>query len=471
MRNTWLFIMVLTVVAVMTACRTVPNQYDLTLTSTEGGSVSNPGERTFTNDAGTVIDLVASPSEGYRFVNWTGDVGTIASVFSASTTVTMDDNYSITAVFERSDVTMAPPEPPKWDPQKQALLPDREFDANWTMANNWYPALHRGISAIWISWDDVPSMISSPEDANESTMLGISAGHPPGEGPRILRCIFAKNLPNGVSLDLIIRLYAGDDLLEEWVEEDIPATWTIREYELLSEEHDWDDLRVSLTRQGETTAAEDDLRRINVSLVEVEIPYPKQFVFPYLNPATTTHAPGSDTVERPNGVQEGDLIFVCSFHGEAAEGFQLIYEQRSIEAASRPYYMRTWWKRAGADEPEVYTFPNADGIWAARISGAGNHPILAAGHSEPPPEGFMSPLGIQTPSVDAPAENCLIIRISANHGYITWTEPHQWIAWKEWPCPAASWHWQREAGPTGEEYHGTGSFIHWAAQTIVIAPE
>jgi len=50
------------------------------------------------------------------------------------------------------------------------------------------------------------------------------------------------------------------------------------------------------------------------------------------------------------------------------------------------------------------------------------------------------------------------------------TEPHQWITWDEWPAMAASWRFQREAGPTGEEYHGTGSFIYWVAQTIVVAP-
>ncbi len=345
-----------------------------------------------------------------------------------------------------------PPAAPEWNPEKQALLPDREFDTNWTMIENWFPALHRGISAIWLSWDPGPSMITSPDDANVSTMLGLSEGHPPGNGPMRLRCIFAKNLPDGVQLDLIVRLYDGDTLIEEWIEEDIPATWTIREYELSSEPHNWDDLRVELTRQGETTAPESELRKVCVSLVEMEIPYPEDFTFPYLNPATTTQAPGSDTVERPRGVKEGDLVFVSTINGEAAEGFNLIHSQSSIEDAHPPYELHTWWKRAGADEPDSYTFPHAEGIWAARISGA-SEPIAAASHVEPPPDGFVSPVGINTPSVDVPVENSLILRISANHGYITWTKPHQWIAWDEWPCVAASWRFQREAGSTGEEYH------------------
>jgi len=73
--------------------------YDLTTSSTEGGSVIEPGEDTFTYDEGTVVDLIATPGEGYRFVEWAGDVGTIADVHAAMTTITMDGDYSITANF------------------------------------------------------------------------------------------------------------------------------------------------------------------------------------------------------------------------------------------------------------------------------------------------------------------------------------------------------------------------------------
>jgi hypothetical protein len=76
-----------------------PDQYNLTISSTSGGSVTTPGEGTFTYDEGTVVDLVATPDEGYRFDNWTGDVGTIADVNAATTTITMNGDYSITANF------------------------------------------------------------------------------------------------------------------------------------------------------------------------------------------------------------------------------------------------------------------------------------------------------------------------------------------------------------------------------------
>jgi outer membrane protein assembly factor BamB len=75
-------------------------EYDLTISSTAGGSVIVPGEGTFTYVPGTGVNLVAEANEGYRFINWTGDVYTIADVEDASTTVTMNGDYSITAHFE-----------------------------------------------------------------------------------------------------------------------------------------------------------------------------------------------------------------------------------------------------------------------------------------------------------------------------------------------------------------------------------
>lgn len=74
-------------------------QYTLTTTSTDGGNVTTPGESTYTYNASQVVNLVATPDSGYRFVNWTGNVGTIANVTAASTTITMNGNYTISANF------------------------------------------------------------------------------------------------------------------------------------------------------------------------------------------------------------------------------------------------------------------------------------------------------------------------------------------------------------------------------------
>jgi len=74
-------------------------QYDLTTSSTEGGSVTEPGEGVFKYDGGAVVDLVATPDEGYQFDEWTGDLHTIVDMEAASTTITMNGDYSITANF------------------------------------------------------------------------------------------------------------------------------------------------------------------------------------------------------------------------------------------------------------------------------------------------------------------------------------------------------------------------------------
>jgi alpha-tubulin suppressor-like RCC1 family protein len=76
-------------------------RYTLTIYSTAGGEVTlfEPGLGTHEYDKGLKVNLVAPPEDGYRFVCWTGDVGDIANVYSAETTITMNANYSITAKF------------------------------------------------------------------------------------------------------------------------------------------------------------------------------------------------------------------------------------------------------------------------------------------------------------------------------------------------------------------------------------
>jgi hypothetical protein len=74
-------------------------QYDLTVSSSEGGQVTSPGEGIHTHDGGTKVNLIAEADEGYQFASWTGDVSTVADVEDATTTVTMNGDYSITATF------------------------------------------------------------------------------------------------------------------------------------------------------------------------------------------------------------------------------------------------------------------------------------------------------------------------------------------------------------------------------------
>jgi len=103
-----LSLLIVALIAGLTGCvgeasRTV--KYDLTIASGAGGSVTDPGQGTFKCDAGRVLELVATPTSGYRFLKWTGSVATIANVNAASTTITMSGNYSIRATFEQAEAT------------------------------------------------------------------------------------------------------------------------------------------------------------------------------------------------------------------------------------------------------------------------------------------------------------------------------------------------------------------------------
>jgi hypothetical protein len=76
-----------------------PGWYSLTISSSPGGNVTEPGEGTHVYINSTVVPLVAEADTGYQFVEWTGDVSTVGNVTAAATNITMDDSYSITANF------------------------------------------------------------------------------------------------------------------------------------------------------------------------------------------------------------------------------------------------------------------------------------------------------------------------------------------------------------------------------------
>ncbi len=78
----------------------LPPLYALAINSTDGGSVTIPGECNFQYNNGTVVNLTAEAEEGYRFVSWTGDVETLADIDVASTTISVEADYSIVANFD-----------------------------------------------------------------------------------------------------------------------------------------------------------------------------------------------------------------------------------------------------------------------------------------------------------------------------------------------------------------------------------
>jgi uncharacterized repeat protein (TIGR02543 family) len=82
--------------------------YTLTL-AVDGSGSTSPSVGQHTYAAGTVVSITATPAAGYRFVNWTGSVGTVANVIAAMTAVIMSADYSITANFEEGVVTFPDP--------------------------------------------------------------------------------------------------------------------------------------------------------------------------------------------------------------------------------------------------------------------------------------------------------------------------------------------------------------------------
>jgi len=97
------FLITLALIVGMAGCDFSPPggvRHSLSILSTEGGSVTEPGEGAFPlYSEGRVVDLVATPDAGYHFDEWTGDVDTIADVEDATTTITMYGTYVIIANF------------------------------------------------------------------------------------------------------------------------------------------------------------------------------------------------------------------------------------------------------------------------------------------------------------------------------------------------------------------------------------
>ena len=74
----------------------------VTISSTDGGSVSVPGEGEFQYEKDAIVSITAKADAGYLFLGWTGTAvvgGKVANPASPTTTVRMDDNYTLCAGF------------------------------------------------------------------------------------------------------------------------------------------------------------------------------------------------------------------------------------------------------------------------------------------------------------------------------------------------------------------------------------
>ena len=137
-------------------------RYGLTISSTTGGSVITPGENTYTYDEGEVVNLVAESDEGYQFVNWTGNVGSIANADSASTTITMNGDYSVTANFAQEEAVYFA------DPNLEAAI----REAIGKPAGPIYPSGLRRCAYLYASGKDIADL-TGLEHASSLRQLGL----------------------------------------------------------------------------------------------------------------------------------------------------------------------------------------------------------------------------------------------------------------------------------------------------------
>ncbi|MGB5499839.1 MAG: BspA family leucine-rich repeat surface protein, partial [Maribacter sp.] len=75
---------------------TISYTMNVAITPSDGGTAA-PSSGTF--DEGTVVNIEATPSNGYFFVEWTGSVQSTANPVA----ITMDSDMAITGVFTKSD--------------------------------------------------------------------------------------------------------------------------------------------------------------------------------------------------------------------------------------------------------------------------------------------------------------------------------------------------------------------------------
>jgi len=93
-----IFLIIVAFVVVLAGCELglqpgFTAQYTVKISSAIGGTVTTPGEGVFRYPAGAVVNLVAKVDRGYEFGSWISNAHTIADVQSATTTITLNQNY------------------------------------------------------------------------------------------------------------------------------------------------------------------------------------------------------------------------------------------------------------------------------------------------------------------------------------------------------------------------------------------
>ncbi len=94
------------------------NKYNLTLESSIGGSVTEPDEGTHEYEAGTLVNITASPDPNFIFKNWTGEV---TDSNSATTYITINSDQIVKANFETTQTILNVGEQDPNDPNENLI--------------------------------------------------------------------------------------------------------------------------------------------------------------------------------------------------------------------------------------------------------------------------------------------------------------------------------------------------------------
>ncbi len=81
--------------------------FELSIDVEGEGQVIQPGEGDFGFDQDEKVVLEAEAHENYEFIEWTGDIENIKSPGSRMTEITMEDDYDITAEFEKKSYELS----------------------------------------------------------------------------------------------------------------------------------------------------------------------------------------------------------------------------------------------------------------------------------------------------------------------------------------------------------------------------
>lgn len=135
-RRLWIFFILLVLVIFSTGCSRDSQEaakesdtYALSI-SVDGQGTITPPEGVYDYEEDTYASLKASPDEGWYFKEW---VGPVLDPFSEETTIHMDKDQEVTAVFLSVIDTKAPDDPPP-PPESQAA------QSSWEMTGEGFRA-------------------------------------------------------------------------------------------------------------------------------------------------------------------------------------------------------------------------------------------------------------------------------------------------------------------------------------------